>query len=563
MNDLPAPSSAQVSGLDPLSASDTPMRPTRVRWCWEVLLVFALMFVHGGDVVPGINEAHYLVKARGVWEADYCPGDLFVHSGKAHWLFDMTFGALTHLCSLTTAAWIGRVIGWLILSIGLVRLSWRLVPINHASVLIGLLWMVGVDELNLAGEWVVGGIEAKVPAYALMLLGLEQWLGPRPYRAWILLGAAAAFHVLVGGWSVLALGFASLISAVHRRTWRQHCLPLVIGGLISLVGLVPALRLSGMATPELAQRGAEIYTYERISHHLYAPAFAVDWYQRFGLLLVVSAVFIGIAWKQRGIRELAMFALGSLLIALAGLAIGWGSRWAPELAARLLRFYWFRLSDAVVPLIGAIAIVATLVCPRLQALPMSRVEVGLPRWISIRSLGSLAAIVLLCAGAWIEVLRWQERMELIAPGACRQSLLGLRMLETNQQKLAVLRDWQAVCRWISENTAADAVVLTPRYQQTFKWYAGRSEVVNWKDVPQDATSLVEWSNRMKEVFPAHLGGSRVTIRYDRLREFRQRYGARYVIGDRRIVLGNLPLVKVYPLDGEENATFDVYLVPID
>jgi hypothetical protein len=42
--------------------------------------------------------------------------------------------------------------------------------------------------------------------------------------------------------------------------------------------------------------------------------------------------------------------------------------------------------------------------------------------------------------------------------------------------------------------------IVPRTAQTFKWYAARGEVVDWKEMPQDAASLVEWSRRIKEIY---------------------------------------------------------------
>ena len=96
---------------------------------------------------------------------------------------------------------------------------------------------------------------------------------------------------------------------------------------------------------------------------------------------------------------------------------------------------------------------------------------------------------------------------------------------------------------------------------TFKWYAGRAEVVNWKDVPQDAASLKEWHERFQHVYPTRLGGVRVTIRYKQLREFRERFGVRFMIVDRRMVGPKLPLVQVYPVGDETNETFGVYELP--
>jgi hypothetical protein len=106
------------------------------------------------------------------------------------------------------------------------------------------------------------------------------------------------------------------------------------------------------------------------------------------------------------------------------------------------------------------------------------------------------------------------------------------------------------------------VLLTPRHQQTFKWYAGRAEVVNWKDVPQDAASLVRWHHRFYEIFPRRLGTVRVTVRYDELRRYRETYGVDFMVVDRRVVGPSIPLVRVYPeTDDADNATYAVYRLP--
>ena len=61
--------------------------------------------------------------------------------------------------------------------------------------------------------------------------------------------------------------------------------------------------------------------------------------------------------------------------------------------------------------------------------------------------------------------------------------------------------WLAACEWIRDHAPPDAVCLIPRHAQSFKWYAERADVVNWKDVPQDAAGVVEWRRRMQDVFP--------------------------------------------------------------
>jgi hypothetical protein len=126
------------------------------------------------------------------------------------------------------------------------------------------------------------------------------------------------------------------------------------------------------------------------------------------------------------------------------------------------------------------------------------------------------------------------------------------------------RDWLAVCAWVQISTPANALFLTPREQQTFKWYAGRAEVVNWKDVPQDARGIVEWKRRMNEVYPR----TREHHRHDlaafsdaELVALADQYGVRYVLVDQTRAARPLGLVRLYPLGEVHNASFAVYRVP--
>ena len=142
-------------------------------------------------------------------------------------------------------------------------------------------------------------------------------------------------------------------------------------------------------------------------------------------------------------------------------------------------------------------------------------------------------------------------------------LLGFGHSASPQQQRQVYEDWLAACWWIQATTDSDEIFLTPRHQQSFKWFANRAEVVNFKDVPQDAKSLLQWQVRMADVFPRRLGGMRVTIQYDALRRYRDTYSVRYMLVDRRVSTANLPLVKVYPRAPEVNQTYAIYELPRD
>jgi hypothetical protein len=510
--------------------------------CAEMLLLVTLFFVYAGDLPPMVNEAHYLVKAKNFWQPDWCQADLFAASGKEHTTFYVLFCWPTQFVSLEATAWIGRVVGWCMLAFGLLRLTRTLIPQRYAALGVAVAWIAGVEYGNLAGEWVVGGIEAKVPAYGLVLLGLAELVHRRWRRVWIYLGAASAFHVLTGGWSVIA----AMIAWWAGERKRVDAVPLFtpalfLGGAIALFGLVPAAMLTIGASSEDSAAAAKIYSYMRIRHHLLPADFNGEWYLRHGVLLVVTFVLASSCWRDLRIRSLGWFTIGAVMIAGVGLLVGLLPAVMPDLAAKLLRYYWFRLTDAIVPLLFGILIVRyvldshhTRKCVGIALLMIATLLVGFSSYQNTRS---------------------------SVPPSASNSLLGIDLTASAEVEQQVFRDWLAVCRWAKWSSGPDEVFLTPRHQQTFKWYAERAEVVNWKDVPQDATSLREWSRRFQEIFPPRLGSTRVTIQYASLRQYRAQYGVRYLIVDQRVVGRNLPLVRIYPTSYETNDTFAVYEMP--
>lgn len=505
----------------------------------EWLLLVLLFFVYAGDLPPMVNEAHYLVKAKNFWQPDWCQADLFTASGKAHTTFYVLFGWPTKFVSLEATAWIGRVVGWGLLAFGLLRFSRSLLSMRWMALAVATVWIAGIEYGNLAGEWVVGGIEAKVPAYGLVLLALAELVHRRWGRVWILLGAASAFHVLSGGWSVIA---AAVVWWFDERK-REDATPffraaLFGGGALALFGLVPALALTYNANPEDSTAAAKIYSYFRIRHHLLPADFDFDWYVRHGVLIAATFLMVRVQWSDSsGLRRMGWFTVGAVGIAAAGMFVGLLPSVIPDLAAKLLRYYWFRLTDAVVPLMFAVLVVRWLASPRAQ----------------FRVASTTVLVVAVALVGWSSF----DRFRVSVPPSASNRLLGIQSGATAEQQQEAWRDWQDVCRWARQSSGPDEVFLTPRHQQTFKWYAHRAEVVNWKDVPQDAPSLRQWHERFQEIFPRRLGSIRVTIQYKSLREYREKYGVRYLIADRRIVGDSLPLVSIY-----RNKTYTVYEMPL-
>lgn len=504
-----------------------------LRWVvWaETVLIFLVFFVQAGNLAPEVNEAHYLGKAKHYWNPAWGANDFFLNTPDAHLVFYWSIGWLTLFFSLATVAWIGRLVAWGLLAWAWRRAGYALVPRPLFGVLSAALFVLMVARYNLAGEWIVGGVEAKVFAYVLVLLAVEALLKNRWNRVWLLLGGAAAFHVLVGGWSVVAAGFAWLSSDRANRPTLRSMVPALVGGFaLSLPGLLPALWLTQGVDPEIVNQANQIYVYERLPHHLAphtlrAGELMARLLRTLGMLAALAALAAAVPNGER-VRRLRAFVVGSILLALIGFAIALATGDNHELGAKLLRYYWFRLFDFAVPL--SVAMFAALL---LSAWQLTR-----PKWTA----AALAALLGLCAWHFTDVM--QARREYRFPPADR--------------KMSDADDWRAACEWIAARTPEEAVFLTPRMASTFHWYANRSAVVAHKNIPQDAAGIVEWWDRLDQIHRYDYGGERrhwqslADEGAARLQELAKQYHAQYVVTENTPPLA-LPLLY-------QNDTYAVY-----
>jgi len=533
----------------------------------EVALVFLLFFLFAGGEPPGVNESHYLCKAKHYWSPDWCRDDQFLNSADAHTVFYWTFGWITKYVSLTTTAWIGRIIVWLLQAWAWQRLSWSVVPRPWFSLLSAGVFLACIRYGHMAGEWVIGDVEAKGIAYVFVFLGLDALVRARWHWVFPLLGVAAAFHVIVGGWAVVAAGMAWLIlkyvSARPGLRTAEGDLPSLLsllpssalGLVFSLPGLLPCLLLDQGTPHEIVSQGTVAYVYVRLNHHLVISRFPADYVARHLCLVAVWAALAWIRRKDPALVRLNLFALGAVLLMVVGVAIDQGLLNASnELRARLLRFYWYRLSDSIVP------VALSLMCCRFAA-GLSQSASKQPVEPTVWQQWCTVALVTLATLCIVDVRL--DRVRLDAPEAQR------RLDETQLFSIAQRhRDWAVCCDWIMHRTDPYAIFITPRDQQTFKWYAQRAEVVTWKDCPQDARSIVEWLQRYEDVHP-HPSGEAIMFGPqidpelpvdERLRRLAEKYDAQYVVVDRAIGPQPRTLIQVYPTGEDFNPSFAVYAV---
>ena len=486
----------------------------------ELLLIAFVFFVNARWPAPDGNETYYLEKAKHLWNPSWGQGVLFLESRNAHQVFYVLVGWLGRFVSFSAMAWIVRGCTWLLLAFAWQRLSFAVVPRRWWAVVSAALLVAANERASMAGEWIVGGAEAKGLAYVLIFLALWRLIRNDWNRVWPLLGGAVSMHPLVGGW---AFGAMALVWLSGPREPVRSPLPFLAGVLLAIPGLWWALLLNVGTQPSVVHRAAEIMVFERVPHHLLPSAFSSSHLLRhFGLwLLLAMSMAFGRPFSA-GVARLQRFALSAMAIAALGFLLAGVTKSRPALQATLLQYYWFRLSDAVLPAVLVLTVLFL----------MARFRMSRP------VLGRTALVLLALVGAMHLANRTRRIQSATAP--------------RSDWMLSDPAAWHDVCAWASVHTPKTACFLTPPGGASFQWYSNRRDVVNWKDVPQDAKGIVTWWERMRDIHGpespkgvAHAHRSLGELGGVRLRQLGDEYDADYAIIVRVPNLPPLNLPEVY------------------
>ncbi len=529
-------SQLSVSLPSPKSETQSPMTVGIGFWvaltCAYGMLV---VFSHLRVPIPGVNEPHYLCKAKHFWVPGWCRGDMFLTSSNPHLVFYVTFGWLTKLFSLETTAIIGRFLGFIPLAIGWHLLCFRLARNAWASVVSLSIFFVLQSAGNWSGEWLIGGIESKVVAYGFLFWAISQALILRLPSSAFLAGLAISFHPVVGVWGTLATVMATLgfILFSNKKNasdnipgWKVWTISI----LLIFVAAGPGLLSAGSAVlngdPEVTKAATLLQVGHRLSHHLDPMQFPKEAYRYFAGMIFIWFLFI---WKNRNCdrdRWWNLLVIASIIIAACGVCIAWGPRPIKEmpnyeLRISALKFYPFRLADMMVPVALSIA--------------LGRAFLD---WIANRNSSNVSRFLLTIFGTILLIC-----FGLAIPGA-----------ETNPSKMSAAKrqNWIDACQWIDANTEKSALVHSFGNQWAVKWYCDRAEYANYKDCPQDAKSLIAWNRRRWTIIrwkqDAFLDAS---ISSEDLQLLTEKTGISVIISDR---LG--------PIDQEpdyQNGDFRVYV----
>jgi hypothetical protein len=339
-------------------------------------------------------------------------------------------------------------------------------------------------------------------------------------------------------------------------------LPGLVGGLlVALPGLWFALSLTHGVDPETVRAANAVYVWQRLPHHLAADRFKEGFPSRHLMMWGLWLALVTLSPADGRERRLRWFVGGTMLLTVVGYGLVWFASWMPEPAAALLRFYWFRMSDVFVPV--GVALVGLSMIDRLaQTKPRAK-----QIW--------LAGLVALSAyGVWSQTAHLPLNVV----------ITDATPVVPRSDKNLAYDDWLQTCAWVREHTDAGDIILTPRMSSTLHFYAGRAEVVNWKDIPQDAAGIVAWWKRMFDVHtlpndipqwegktldPAFLAKapspkfveSLALLGPAKINELARKYGAKYAIIQLGPEIPHLAATPVWPPDTTGHV-YAIYRLPL-
>lgn len=416
------------------------------------------------------NELVYLIPVKRVFDPGFLAADW--SWSQPNWnrlVFSIVLSPLTLFLSDLTTALIGRIVVWILLLAGLIRLA-RIIGLKGWEFALGFFLWLFTGQSAVAGEWVFGGVEAKGFSYAFLFLAMANVLEARFLRAGVYAGLSTAFHVLVGGWGGLALLASAPACGFSKRPPLKKIAGFFVAFiLLGLPGWVPAA-LSVWGGAPMERENYLIDVLFRGAHHLDPHTFlsagsAADLlFYLFGGLVVIFFVL------EKQPARFFLFFLG-FLAAVFGLGL-----WARETEwFSFLYLYPFRLSPLFTCLIFF------LLAPRLIC------SVPKPAPAVMRVL-----TILVFTGLLFQVVR--HRMPVNFAKSAADTFAGWKQAAIRAEE----DPFQKLSRWIRTHTPEESIFITPPWEYRFWLLTGRAEVVSYKYIPANASNT-KWLRRLQDL----------------------------------------------------------------
>lgn len=334
------------------------------------------------------------------------------------------------------------------------------------------LFFLYTNRCIVAREWFIESVESKSFAYLSFFLGFYFFTIKKYRWSCFLIGLSLSFHVLVGGYLVTSLVMGLLI--LYRKEFfkwpgKGNILVFVIGALNGILAIgiwakniIEKIPSTSVWDPNL------IYVLVRVPHHVYPDWSLNKWFFEF---IFYQAVFLWILTKGKKFipDSLHLFfatILSSSVFFYIGLFLYYNEKFS------LLKFYWFRVPDVMLPTAFSIAILF-LIKNKFPQVPQK-----------IRNI--------IIAGIFFAILIYAIEV-------------GKEDYSKFTNKIVKKKD---VYSWIQNNTnVTDTFIINP-FDAYFYIHAERPILAGFKFSPQQEDKFVEWYERIRLLNPGSEYASR-------------------------------------------------------
>lgn len=231
------------------------------------ILVFAVIFLATFSIRLSDNEEEYFVFAKAFADPHWIAGALSIKDVPGtRIIFDTVVGWALGFASFEQVAAAGRTLCAVLFAFPL-ALLFRKLRLSHMEAVFLLTAFVVSHQSFFGNEWIFRSFETKVISYVFVFYSIYYLIEENIRRSVIFAAAAIYFHVLVGGWYVLAL-FACLL---FRRTSLKEILTsaLILAVLLMPLGFYLADKYL-VHNPNVIDgvTVSWVYAYIRNPHHL-------------------------------------------------------------------------------------------------------------------------------------------------------------------------------------------------------------------------------------------------------------------------------------------------------
>jgi hypothetical protein len=432
---------------------------------FPISVIFAIIFIYMFCFWFHFNENDVIPYARAVYDNDWLPTDWYLNLQIPYrFLFSYVVGFFAEQFGFIPTIMGGRLLTYALMAFALFRLI-QSIGLASRSVFpfVALVFFFKFfGNGNGASEWLIGGFDTKAFAYIFVILSLAALLSKRLKTAFLFAGFSLTFHMLVGIYHAMCLGVCLLVFyRAYQPTIKDligACVFYLLAGSVGVYGVIDALFIQ---TSEAGSLGWDIYVNKRVPHHLLPYRFPFEIWIKMAIFSVVNMLIV---WRVKHLvmRQLSAYALLTVGISMIGLLFYFTAS-----NNAIMRFYFFRTSDVMLPLITLMN-----VCVLLFEWLRQKFESKLT-WIQ-------GAMVVLCALVSVPNIIDLQKTWTFEKGRF--------LVHTNADL--------PMSNWVKENTSNLSTFITVPNDEFFYLNYERSAYVTWKHSPQKADDLVEWNNRL-------------------------------------------------------------------